>query len=572
MKYSVLMIPYSIDFFIAHYRFSLFLTSVTSLSLGVFVLIRNARSLINRTFAIFMVFIATWSCTQALIGTWPDPSLWLSFARVEHYGHVFIPSVFLHFVHAVIGLRRPRRLFVSYAISFLCFCLVPTTLFIRYVDLHAYAKFALHAGPIYPIYMVWFIVTVVEALVKLRVAINNRSSQPIEQLKLKYIFWATFIGYAGGLPNFLYVYGIDAYPIIPFSTYLVPIYPVVIAYAIVRHQVLDIRVAIRKSLVYSLLAATITGIYFSFVLVAEKLLQGMMGYRSIIGSLVAGFVITLGFTPLKEFVQHFIDQVFSQRSQASLVKENERLRQEIGRSEKLKAIATLTAGMAHEIKNPLASIKTFAEYLPQKYDDPVFREKFAKIMSMEVDKMNALVQRLLEFARPTPPQLQPVYASQLLQETLEFLQGTLVKQHIAIETEFAETDSVLVDPGQMKQVFLNVLLNSIEAMDPPTRQGGGMNQPGRLSVATQQHNGYVEVKIADTGPGIPKKDLQRVFDPFYTTKANGTGLGLSVVHSIVREHGGRVVIHSELGEGTTVAIHLPRTGGTNGTSTHPHCG
>lgn len=544
------LIPYQVDFFVAHYRLSLFLSSFSSLSLGLFIFIKNARSIVNRMFTIFMVSVSIWSFTQALIGTYPDPTLWLSIARIEHFDHVFIPSVFLHFVHTLIGIKQRRRLLVSYAISFVCFCLVPTQLFIREINVESYAKFALEAGPIYPLYMVWFVGTIIEALIKLHRAIGAHLDQPIERLKLKYIFWATFVGYAGALPNFLYVYNIDLYPVNPFSTYFVPIYPAVIAYAIVRHQVLDIRVVIRRSLVYSILAAIITGVYFSFVLVTEKLLRDVMGYRSVIGSLIAGFVIALCFNPLKEFVQRFIDRLFFHGTQAVLAEENERLRQEVARSEKLKAVSTLAAGMAHEIKNPLASIKTFAQYLPEKYDDPAYREKFARIMSQEVDKMNLLVQRLLEFARPMQPRLQPVRVSTVVKETLDFLQGTLMNKQIQVDTTFADTDEVLADQAQLKQVFLNLLLNSAEAIEPP----------GRISIATAQDDGHLKVIVADTGRGIPQKDLQHVFDPFFTTKTGGTGLGLSVVHSIVREHDGRVDIESGIGQGTTVSITLPTNG------------
>ena len=172
--------------------------------------------------------------------------------------------------------------------------------------------------------------------------------------------------------------------------------------------------------------------------------------------------------------------------------------------------------------------------------------------------MNELVHRLLEFAKPSPPELASVDISQTLKETLDFIQGTLLKKQIQVETHFAEADEVKADESQLKQVFLNVLLNSVEAMD----------QSGRISISTARENGHLEVSIADTGPGIAPKDLQRVFDPFYTTKPAGTGLGLSVVHSIIRQHGGRVNIHSQLGEGTTVRIDLPLNGGVNGKDAH----
>ena len=137
---------------------------------------------------------------------------------------------------------------------------------------------------------------------------------------------------------------------------------------------------------------------------------------------------------------------------------------------------------------------------------------------------------------------------------MDFLQATLLQKHIAVETRFKGKDEVLADPMQMKQVFLNLLLNSVEAIDPP----------GKIVMSTTQHNGHVKIAVADSGRGIAKKDLQRVFDPFFTTKSGGTGLGLSVVHSIVREHQGRVAVDSALAKGTTVTITLP----TNGRNSH----
>ena len=328
----------------------------------------------------------------------------------------------------------------------------------------------------------------------------------------------------------------------------------------VRHNVLDISIVIRKTVVYSILVAIITALYFSLILIIEKILQGIVGYRSLIGSVIAGFAIALGFVPVRNAIQRWVDRVFFGGSQEVLAEENERLKDELTHSEKMKAVATLAAGMAHEIKNPLASIKTFAEFLPEKYDDPSFRETFARIMRQEVGKINDLVQRLLDFAKPNPPQKQPVRLSTLIDETVEFLHGSLVQKHIKVVRAYAARDEALADPAQVKQALLNVLLNSLEAME----------RPGCITVSTVSVNGHLEVIVTDTGPGIAHQDLARVFEPFYTTKPKGTGLGLAVVQRIVHEHGGRVRLDSAPGRGTTVRMQFvaadmqPNTGGIDG--------
>jgi polar amino acid transport system substrate-binding protein len=225
----------------------------------------------------------------------------------------------------------------------------------------------------------------------------------------------------------------------------------------------------------------------------------------------------------------------------------ERFEQEAVWSEKLKSVATLSAGLAHEIKNPLAAIKTFTDYLPRRFGDPVFREKFVRIVSREVEKINTLVQRLLDFAKPATPKIQPVEVGSVVQETVEFLHPMLSDRCIRVQTRCAPAGLVLADPSQLRQVLLNVLLNSLEAME-----SGGV-----VRIGAERQNGHVTIAVSDTGPGIPKADLSRVFDPFFTTKPHGTGLGLSVVHRIVSEHQGRVRILSEPGQGTTVQINLP---------------
>jgi len=381
--------------------------------------------------------------------------------------------------------------------------------------------------------------------IQCRAAYLSRSQEQYNRLKYGCI--AMTVLSIGGFDYLPKLTTINCFPL-GFAT--TAIFVLIVAYAILKRQLMDLNLAIRGTVVYSILAALITSVYFAIVLLLEKFSQGIVGYRSFFGSLVAGFIIALGFNPLKDMLQGLLDRLFFQQSTPGLIQENERLRQEIARSEKLKAVATLAAGMAHEIKNPLASIKTFAEFLPQRYEDPSFREKFAKVMSQEVDKINSLVHRLLDFARPAHPSLEPVRLSTLVKETVDVLHGSFLKQQVHVETQFAEQDAICADAAQMKQVILNLLLNSLEAIDPP----------GQITVSTVRNNGHLDVVIADTGHGISRKDFHHIFDPFYTTKPSGTGLGLSVVHSIVREHGGRVRVESVVGQGTTVRVSLPLNG------------
>ena len=213
----------------------------------------------------------------------------------------------------------------------------------------------------------------------------------------------------------------------------------------------------------------------------------------------------------------------------------------------MKAVGTLAAGLAHEIKNPLTSIKTFTEYLEERYDDPDFRAKFKKIVGGEVERISQTVQQLLEFAKPSAPKLQPVDIAKLMDETVELLNGELVQRHVQVSRRYDAGLPVLGDPAQLKQVFLNLMLNSLEAM----------NGHGELMLETGLQGSELVITIRDNGMGISPNNLSHIFEPFFTTKSTGTGLGLSVVRGIIDEHGGQIKVESQPRQGTTIKVSLP---------------
>ncbi|MBI3321506.1 MAG: GAF domain-containing protein [Candidatus Omnitrophica bacterium] len=234
-------------------------------------------------------------------------------------------------------------------------------------------------------------------------------------------------------------------------------------------------------------------------------------------------------------------------SNAQLVTQHAQFLTELRKGEQQKAVATLAAGLAHEIKNPLAAIKTFTECLDTRYADSAFRAKFQKIVGGEVERINLIVQQLLEFAKPMPPKLMPLEIPRLVDETLEFLTSELLNRHVEVIRRYERRPLVLGDPKQLKQVFLNLFLNSLQAM----------NGQGRLEIRSAIQGAELAVTITDSGPGIAPKDLPHIFEPFFTTKPTGTGLGLAVVHGIITEHGGRIAVASQPGQGTSVTLSLP---------------
>ncbi|MDO8675573.1 MAG: ATP-binding protein [Candidatus Omnitrophota bacterium] len=277
----------------------------------------------------------------------------------------------------------------------------------------------------------------------------------------------------------------------------------------------------------------------------------MLGYKSLLISVTLASFITLIFIPLKNIIQSFIEKYFFMGNFFQLAEQNEQLRREIVQSERLKSIAILASGMAHEIKNPLTVLKTFSEFLPRKMDDKEFLKKFQPMIAHEIDRINALVHELLDFAKPAPLQIKPTPIHALLDQTLEILSNDFLKHKINVHKDYSLTTPAILnlDPNQFKQALLNILLNAMEAM--PT--GGAVTVTTLPSSDLQ----YALIKIQDTGCGIRNEDIAHIFDPFFTKKDHGTGLGLSITYEIVRGHQGKIFAESEKDRGTAFVIELP---------------
>jgi PAS domain S-box-containing protein len=241
-----------------------------------------------------------------------------------------------------------------------------------------------------------------------------------------------------------------------------------------------------------------------------------------------------------------------------------RLEQQIRRSDRLASLGTLSAGMAHEIKNPLVSIKTFAQLLPERYQDSDFRETFSNLIGHEIERIDSLVNQLLRFARPAKPVLKLMHVQEILEKSLLLVGHRLYQKDIKLSRSWeANVDTIRADADQLEQVFLNFFLNAMDAM----KNGGELNVQTEIRTdeewvsALAQTNGNIHeilrITIRDTGDGIRGEDIPHVFDPFFTTKDYGTGLGLSVVHGIIQEHGGQIEVESELKKGTAFHILLP---------------
>jgi two-component system sensor histidine kinase HydH len=226
-----------------------------------------------------------------------------------------------------------------------------------------------------------------------------------------------------------------------------------------------------------------------------------------------------------------------------------RLQGEIRRKEKLAAIGGLAAGVAHEIRNPLSSIKGIATYFKNKFDENSDDEEMAGVMIEEVERLNRVISELLEFARPTDLKLKTTDVTSLIEHSVRLIEKEASTKNIKIKLDLSQQPlSAEIDSDRFSQCLLNLYLNSLQAME----------KDGQLSIRNSlTDDNLIAIEIRDTGSGIKAENLNKIFDPYYTTKTKGTGLGLAIVHKLIEAHNGNIRVRSVPGQGTTFIIGIP---------------
>lgn len=216
--------------------------------------------------------------------------------------------------------------------------------------------------------------------------------------------------------------------------------------------------------------------------------------------------------------------------------------------ERLQFWSALSARMAHEIKNPLVAITTFAQLLEEKYEEEAFRRDFSRIVSRELDRLKELVDQMLSFAQPRALHLAEVEIHPLLDDLLSSFQAEMERPEVEVRRDYSSSPlrSVL-DGTRIHEAFLHLIKNSLEAV----------NGKGRLTIATRGEAGFLEVDFRDDGRGIPLEEREKVFLPFYTTKNKGLGLGLPIARRIIEDHGGKIELVPQSGKGNCFKVRLP---------------
>jgi signal transduction histidine kinase len=240
------------------------------------------------------------------------------------------------------------------------------------------------------------------------------------------------------------------------------------------------------------------------------------------------------------------------------VSEVRALTDQLIRADRLAAMGELTAGVAHEVRNPLGIIRASVQLVEDAQGDPARVHDAVRVIKQEIDRLDRVIKALLDFGRPSAPTLRLTNVEDVVNDVVLFTRQFAGQAHVEIETVLtAANPHVLADADQLKQVLVNLVSNAVQAME---------DEGGTITVRVWDDDAFVFASVADTGPGMSPEMLDKVFDPFYSTRDGGTGLGLTIVHRIIDQHGGRVEVESTPGAGTTFTVTSP---GVPNTPTHP---
>ncbi len=298
-----------------------------------------------------------------------------------------------------------------------------------------------------------------------------------------------------------------------------------------------------------LLAAAVTfiGIILGLYM-ARKVLKPVLilneGVQSIIEGEVGVEVPVVGQGEIKQLSLSFNRMSVKLKK---LIDETKSAQENLVKTEKLYAVGEFSAGIAHEIKNPLTPIKMLINTAKDK--GKPLTDKDIDVIDEEISRIDSIVKGILAFARPESSEKTKVKINSLLQEVIAVTRAKMEQSDVQlVEKYLPSLSEISGNHDSLKQVFLNIILNAMQAMD-----GDG----GTLTVETFAENGNVEVAIRDTGVGIAKKDIEKIFDPFFTTKKEGTGMGLALTYTIINDHSGKIEMDSTLGVGSVVKVKLP---------------
>ncbi len=684
-----------------------FVTGLYLLSLGLFIYLNNRKSILHISLASVCLSGVIWLFSYTIMYSIDNEYIANILARVVYVGIIFIPITYHHFTMRFLRKTDQGKVIkASYALGLIFLYMDFFTNLIVAGANRFFWGYQTKVGYLHTYFLLFFVFGLfTKCLYNLYVSyrINTKNRTEVELNRIKYVFWAFFLGNLGSI-DFIPNYGIPIYPV---GSINIVIYITILAYAILRHQLLDIEVIIKKTLVFAGLFAAVYVVFAFFALLSQLFFEKFFTANRWIAMLPSVVIVTMMLRPLENFllvitnkflfqkkfdykellktftaevltvldldrlvhltmdklvdviklnscavllfddesqqfnviashnikdpqvtlirpdgivtfleqthgyllkkelrqkkifipesIQEIIDKlnaeliipmVLHQKvigilsigtkksdedytqddldillplartlaiaiSNAQLFVELGITQAEAAQREKMAVIGTLSAGMAHEIRNPITTIKTFSEFLKEKKDDPEFIAKFERLVPKEVEKINYMIEHLLEFSRPADYKvIEPVNLREETKEVIEILQNEMVVNDIMLDEHVRELPLVSANKKYVQEIVFNLLRNAIHAI------GRG----GKVSISAEDKGERVEMEVKDTGCGMSEEQMAHIFQPFYTTKMNqkGVGLGLYIIKQLMNRMGGQVSVESSKGCGTAFRLEFAK--------------
>jgi len=516
---------------------------ITAISLGSLVLYKKPKLLRSRTFFLFWFSVFIWSFCYFFWQTTSNPLSALRWAKGLMFGAILLPVFLFHYTLSLLNRTDQKGLlFGSYALCIGLALADFSDLIVARVRPKSGFPFWPDPGPLFHLHLAIFIGLVFYSLYLLMHDLAEAEGDRAQQLK--YSILGTVVGFAGGMTNYFLCYDI---PIKPYGNILVSVYTGLIAYTILKYRLMDINVVIRKTVVYALVTGIVAAIMVFVAILSARLTEGFLGRQTLFALALVACFITAVIHPLQLKVQAFVDRYFFRSwSDREVVRE-------------------VAAGFSHELKSPLAGLSLQVQTTLAKLDDI---EKGGGSLRQALPEIKADLQYLLNktmdaarridavrgVAEPTGGQIGPVDISSVLDSGLATLGSRLDHADVSVRKDLPHNlPAVNSNEKQLEIVFINLMKNALESME--IIEGG---RPHTLSLMCYEQNGSVMISVKDTGAGISRKDMDRLFDPYFTTKGRrGTGMGLYLSQQIIKAHGGSIVVKSEEGKGTEFIVRLP---------------
>ena len=533
------------------YVWSTFINFVVNTLLGCLILWKFNQLKVQRYCAYFCLCGGCWSWFYFCWIRQSDPIMADFYLRTLMIPIFFLPGIFFQFIYHFLGLKKRFWIIpLNYALAFLGTTVLYTPLYAYGIHpMFTHTWFWLRGGPFFSIFLTHFGVIFAYSFYVLLKALKH--AEGVYKAQIRLVLTAIVLAVLCGSTNYPAWYLV---PLPPITTFVVSFYGLIFTYAIMKYRIIDIQVIIRKGLIYTIVASSISVLYLVAVYLLERTFHNILGYQSVMGSVGGLFIIAILFTPLKEYVQSFVDRYFFKASYIQVVEQNVQLK----KLDQLKD--DFISLVSHELRTPLTvvreSISQMEEGLLGEVNEK--QKKYLNKSLTSIDGLITMINDLLDISKMEKGKFEIFKEKMDIVELMEevVFNFTPQTQKKGLEIKFSVPHKkiyVLADKQKIIQVMMNLMGNAFK-----------FTQKGSIEISVIEEEAGIKCSVSDTGIGIASKDLPRLFSKFdqigrqFGPGMKGTGLGLVIAKEIVERHGGKIQVESVVQKGTKFIFTLPK--------------